>query len=234
MVFEQIMNNDYSTKLKNTNIWSIVYKDDQISEYNRYKNDTKEKAWRFEYAPMIDILDNKCNELSEEDYIGVFSWKFPQKTGLTKEVLAKVLNTLEPDNYDFIGLSRSYWNKAEEYLKFSYEHHPKLEGLLNKVLEKLGVVNKDNLSVYVYSNYFLLKKKYYKEYVNNWVKPSLEILENELWEEVNVDADYTSGLNKEDLKKYTGLDFYNYVTFVLERLIVYFIANKQIKAINAL
>ena len=55
MVFEQIMNNDYSTKLKNTNIWSIVYKDDQISEYNRYKTDTKEKAGRFEYAQMKDI-----------------------------------------------------------------------------------------------------------------------------------------------------------------------------------
>ena len=77
-----------------------------------------------------------------------------------------------------------------------------------------------------------MKREYYLDYIENFVKPSLQYMEEEIWEEVNVDAEYKSGLPPELLKQYTGLDFYNYQTFVLERMILFFIDNKKLKTYN--
>jgi hypothetical protein len=56
-------------------------------------------------------------------------------------------------------------------------------------------------------------------------------MENEIWEEVNVDAKY-EGVGKEKLKELTGLEFYNNVTFVLERLILFYIRDKKLNCLN--
>ena len=72
----------------------------------------------------------------------------------------------------------------------------------------------------------------YKEYIETWIKPSLDYMENVIWDEVNKDANYLGGLSKEQLKENTNLDFYNYITCVLERLILQFIDYKQLKVKN--
>jgi hypothetical protein len=47
-----------------------------------------------------------------------------------------------------------------------------------------------------------------------------------------VDANYGSGLPSEKLMESAGVGYYNYITFVLERLIVFYIKSKNLKAIN--
>ena len=86
----------------------------------------------------------------------------------------------------------------------------------------------------VYSNFFIAKKEIYFEYIDTVIKPLIEWLENEpiiqqmLWS----NSGYM-GLQKEQLKEYTGLDHYTYHTFVLERFFsIYYqnkLANKNLK-----
>ena len=78
-----------------------------------------------------------------------------------------------------------------------------------------------------------MKSEYYKDYINNWIIPALDYMENtSFWYEVNRDAQYKGGLTPEQLKETTNLDFFNFVTFILERLILFYIHNKNLKVCN--
>lgn len=221
---------DLAPKLPELKLYSITYKNDQIAEHTNYFNGSvKEKGWRFEYNPIIDIVSNK---IDNEEYIGILSWKFNQKSGLTKNVLYKTLNKKNYKNYDFINLTRNHWKSANDYLQFSYKEHPKLKELLILVLNKLNIQYTEQLDNYTYSNFFIMKTELYKEYVSNWIIPALDYMENDIWKEVNVDANYKSGVNKEELMANSGVEFYNYVTFILERLPLFFIKEKQLKVLN--
>ena len=222
---------DLSPKLEDVKIHTITYDVNQISEYEKYDNSgvktLEQKSWRFEYNPIIDIVSKITNE---EEYLGVFSWKFSTKTGFTKSILYKSLNHYNYKEYDFINLSKSYWRNTSEYLNFSYKHHPKLEKLLKKVLVHLGKDIKGDKNNYTYSNFFMMKGVQWKDYVENWVKPALEFMEND--QEYFENAIYTTELSSEKLKELTGLDYYTYHTFVLERLIIFYTNNKNLKTLN--
>ena len=231
-VIGAVYNNDLSTKLDNIKIYGLKYKEEQDTEYTPVLNQNKTTGWRFEYNSFI----NKLDEIKEgkEGYYGFLSWKFSQKTHMTKEILYKSLIKSKYEDYDFINLSRSYWKNTGEYLKFSFNQHPELETLLNKILKNLGqeLDFKKLPEVHTYSNFFIMKKENWIDYLENWVIPSLNYMENEIWEEVNVDANYKSGISSEELFENTGCKFYNMVTFLLERLIIFYIQNKNLKAIS--
>ena len=230
-VVNSVYREDLSPKFNTSmNLWTITYDDDQTPLYKAYNNNLirtpKQKSWRFEWNPILDILSKEITE----EYTGIFSYKFEQKTNLTKNILTKFLNKNSYENYDFINLSRGFWKTTKEYLEFSYKQHPQLESILKKVLHKLEK-NYTYSDTYTYSNFFIMKTELYKEYVNNWVIPALNYMENEIWEEVNIDANY-KGVGKEKLKELSGLEYYNNVTFVLERLILFFIESKKLNCLN--
>ena len=79
-----------------------------------------------------------------------------------------------------------------------------------------------------YSNYFIMSKERWIDYIENWIIPSLAYLEGDLWNEINTDAGYTGGLTKEELKERTGLEFYNFATFILERLIIQYVYHNNL------
>jgi hypothetical protein len=222
---------DLSLKLDNVLIKTITYDDNQVSEYETYNNShirTKEqKSYLFEYNPIIDIVDNLPEGV---EYLGVFSWKFPIKTGFSKNILYKSLSHYKHKEYDFLNLSKSYWKNTSEYLHFSYKNHPKLQELLKKLLVHLGKDVHPDRDNYTYSNFFLMKTDLWKDYIENWVKPAIEFMDND--PEYFEDAIYTTGLSSEKLKELTGLDYYTYHTFVLERLILFYVTNKQLKNLN--
>ena len=99
----------------NVDLYSIKYNEEQIVEYTPYFNETKEKAWRFEYNPIMDIVSK-----SEKEYIGVFSHKFPHKTGMYKNAVIKSLEQANYQEYDVINFSPKYWKSVTDYLHFSY------------------------------------------------------------------------------------------------------------------
>ncbi len=231
VVLKATIEEDMSTKLDNVNITQIVYNENQPVEYNKYdnsfRNKLEHKTWGFEYNVFLDI----CKQDLKEDYIGIFSWKFSKKTGFTKNILYKTLKHYKYENYDFINLSRNYWKNGREYLQFSEEQHP---GLLERLEE---VCNAVNLKVYSnpttvnYSNFYLMKKEYFQDYANNYVIPALEYMETKP-ERFMVDAQYQGGLSSEKLKEVSELDFYTFHTFILERLILMYLENKNLKVLN--
>lgn len=86
----------------NNKIYSIIYDTQQITEYEKYFNQIKtieDKSYLFEYPCIIDIIDNYN---VQEEYLGIFSHKFPFKTGLFKKKLYWFLGN-NPD-FDIYGL----------------------------------------------------------------------------------------------------------------------------------
>jgi len=215
-------------ELDNFKIWGITFDENQYTEYIKYDNSDiktiEQKSYLLEYNPIIDIIDNKINDFN--GYVGVFSWKFSQKTGVSKRILEKVLKSVEND-VDVIGLSPQYFNN--NYLKISEEKHPGFIEILNLICNDLNLKVSEPKNI-VYSNFFIAKKQFYKDFINNIIKPAIELMETKYKDIVWKDANYQWGLNKEELKKYTGLDYYPFHVFILERLLsIYLENNKQFK-----
>lgn len=205
-------------------LYGITYNENQTTEFEKYDNShirtLEQKSWRFEYNPILDIVSNKID--NNDEYYGIFSWKFPLKTGISKKIIEKCITSNE---YDIIGLSPAYFNN--KYLKFSYKQHPGLEEILQKVCNKLNLTLPKEVNNVVYSNFFLAKGSVYKQYVNEIIIPALNYMENEIWEEANKDAQYKWGLTSEKLKEYTEMEYYNFVTFVCERLLSTWLYNNK-------
>ena len=221
------------SKLK---VFGIVFGDKQ-TEFEPYFNESKEKAWRFENQPMIDIVQNCIDDLDDDDYLGIVSWKFTQKTGLTKDKLlefyryheirrpqAQIMN-FAPD----LKLP-SKWT----FMSWSEEGHVGIRYLIRRCCEHCGMTYNDNPPVVVYANQFLARKKVYKHYVESVIIPSLELLEGALWELTNLPSGYTAGIDLVKLKAGTGLAFYNFVPFVLERMLMQYIDNYGINVVRVI
>ena len=203
-------------------IFSIKYKESQPTFFWPYLNQVnsiEQKSWRFEYNPMLDIFDNMLDNVGDNDYVGILSWKFPMKTGMFDKKLERLVK--DRDIYTFCR------PLPLPYMIYSEQHHPGLKHLVKTLCERLGLMYKDNPKNTIYSNFVVAKKYIYVDYVENVIKPSLNLLEGELWDLANKDSTYKVGLPKEELKKYTGLDYYNMVTFSLERMWSQYLNNKN-------
>jgi hypothetical protein len=218
-------------KLEDVKIYSLKYEESQVGEFEEVLNINTTTGWRLEYQVFLDKLEEIKN--GKEDYYSLLSWKFPYKTGIFKNLLFKLMEQGQYKDFDYINLCPKYWKNTEDFIKFSYEKHPKLEELLKKVLVNLNQPF-EHSSTYTYSNFFVMKKEFMVDYIENWIVPSIEYMENEIWDEVNVDANYPEGLTKEKLKELTGMEFYNYLSFTLERLCSFYIQSKNLKVLNLL
>lgn len=205
-------------------IYSIVYDEKHKVEYTKYDNShintIEQKSYIFEYNPMIDIL---TNHTIEEDYLGIFSWKFLFKTAVFKNKLFWLLD----NNQGFDCYSFCNFKFKQGYLNFTEAYHPGFKNIFLPLCEELGLQVSEP-QIPIYSNFFVLRTELYKDYVETVIKPAIELLETKFKDLAWKDAKYISGLKKDELKKYTGLDHYTYHTFVLERLINQYITNKNL------
>jgi len=222
-VFETLLNNNFAIVLNDVEVHGITYADHQITEYTQYDNSSiksvEDKSYLFEYNPILNLSEN----FVDSKYYGVFSYKFPQKTGVTKQILYKVLKENNYSEYDILGLCPQYFKG--NYLQFTEQYHPGFMELFTLVCNDLNLVVKEPKNV-IYSNFFIAKGSVYKEFVNNIVKPAIELMETKYKDLAWKDANYISGLKGEELKQQTGLDFYTFHTFVLERLLSIWLENR--------
>lgn len=194
-------------------IYSIVYKPEHVSEYIRYDNShiktPAQKSYLFEYNPIIDIIDN---HQIDEEYLGIFSYKFHIKTGILKKRLLNLLNNTK--GYDFYSFSNYSGIK-----KFIKEHdeisHPGFTKIFVNICQDLSLPQNDADDL-VYENFFVTKTQIYKDYVNTIIKPAIELLETKYKDLVWKNAIY---LPNKNLFEDTGLPHYTFHTFILERLL---------------
>ena len=136
-------------------IYSIVYDESQLHEYEKYDNSHiksyKDKSYLFEYNCLVDIVDNfNINE----DYLGIFSYKFPIKTGLFKKKLLKILKD-NPNKDIYIFCTNS--NKLKgNYLSFTEKVHPGFLNLFSLLCKDLGLEVREPKYI-VYSNFFIVR-----------------------------------------------------------------------------
>ena len=211
--------------MKNIKIYSIVYNDEQVIEYQRYDNShiktIEQLSYLFEYNVLIDVIDNFN---VKEDYLGIFSHKFPFKTGLFKKKLYWLLEN-NPD-FDIYGLCLQY-NLKGKYLDFTEKVHPRFKELFYPLCKDLGLEVKE-LEYVIYSNFVVMKTDIYRDYVNTIIKPAIYLLETKYKDLAWKDSNY-KGLPRDQLKLHTELDYYPMFTFVLERLLNMYINNNSFK-----
>lgn len=199
---------------------SILYSANQDVEYIPYANTIKtieEKSYLFEYNPIINVVNDYIHD--DAEYTAFFSHKFPYKTGFYKKYVEEILDNEDSDVVIFC-------KQRPDYLIWTESQHPGFINIFRKLCDKLGLdIHGEKPTVY--SNFFAAKANIYKEYVKV-LEQAIDIMEtdSEIRDLCWKDSGYKTGLNPEDLKKYTGLDYYPFHTFILERLISVWISNK--------
>jgi hypothetical protein len=200
---------DLPVEEKPTQIRSIIYHPEQVTEYPTYLNTVKtieERSYLFEHQ-----IYPKLVEEVQEGYFGVLSHKFPFKTRLFRKAVEYLLKDETADVVNFCA------PLPEPYLKFSEEHHPGFLELFTKVCEKLNLKVKEPRH-HIYGSFFVAKAPVYKRFVKECVLPCIELLEGEFREEAWKDSQYASGLPLDKLQEFTGLPYYPLLTFIPERL----------------
>lgn len=220
-------------KLDDVKIYSIVYDENQYAPFEKYDNShirtLEQKSWRFEYNAIYNILHTQVDNF--EGHVGIFSWKFSNKTGMFPNLLYRLLRGYKYNEYDFINLAPKMWKDGKDYLQFSEEQHKGLLEGLKEVCEVVGLSYTNNPKIVNFSNFYLMKRDVYRDFVGNYVIPAFQYME-ENRDKFFVDANYKSGVS--NIKELTGLDYYPLAPFVAERLILMYVEDKQLKTLNIL
>lgn len=205
------------------------------TDFVPYHNTVKEKLWRFEYNPMLAIVPGMISDMADNDFLGIVSWKFSQKTGFSKHQAIAVCDGEYGKDTQLINFSPNLGKPIASYKTFmdwsAAGHGETLRYLIIMCCERLGWKYHNDPEHIIYANQFVARVDVYREYMECITK-LLEYLESELWWLVNTDAAYTAGVRQNHLKANTGLNFYNYLPFVLERMTMQFVVNRNIKTVS--
>lgn len=225
-------------------LFTITYLDGQPCPFNEYRNRATENLHRFEYNPMLDIVENQLKQVWPWEMVGIFSHKFLGKTKRsTQNVQQSIYDAMElfgddgSHSVQLVNFSPKFTypiaGKYGTFMDWSAAGHGEtLRDLIKACCEHIGFKYHNNPEHIVYANQFAARKAVYVDYIETVIKPCLALLEGPLWETVNQPANYGPGLKAEKLKALTGLEFYNYLPFVLERMTMQYIANRNIKTIS--
>lgn len=223
-IFKQLVEEEERDEEYSHIITSISYADNQEVEYYPVKNHRKtikEKSYLFEYNIILEQMEyyrktGYLDALPSNKYIGFFSWKFPWKTGFFKKIVYQILDKENADIVVFCKPIKNYFQDTEKY-------HPGFKEIFEALCNKLDLKIPKEPRVCVYSNFFVAKKTIYWDYTL-LLEQAINILETDLKDLCWKDSGY-QGLTKEELKQRTGLDYYPFHTFLLERLVSVWIEN---------
>lgn len=209
-------------------IYGITY-GDKTTEYTEFRNDNPARPWRWENDPMITISDTLLDCGSKMDIVGVVSWKFGRKANITKAELMGLMESTVNSFFDatqVFNFSRPLGDL--HFMDWSEAGHVGIKSMVARCCEHCGITYTNDPEHVIYANQFLMRKGFYQAYINEIIKPSLALLEGPMWDEVNRDAGYTQAMKQPLLKERTGLDFYNYVPFILERMASQYVSHYQL------
>lgn len=145
------------------------------------------------------------------------------------EITEEALNS----DYDVIPFTRN--SKHHEMLAAANGWHPGFKEAMAKIVDGIGKFMPSEVKIPIYQNAFSAKSEIYKDYVNDYLFPAMELIKNdqEIYRIATVDSNYTK-LMREDcagaayLQEKIGFPYYPLVPFLLERLFSVYVHNKKI------
>lgn len=174
------------------------------------------------YNPGLTIFfENKIiAELvskAESEKIGVCSWKLADK--MRKHHLDNLINRKDGD-YQVLSLTRN--SQRHNMLAMANAWHPKFKETITLLWQKLGLKMPGEARNPIYQNHFCAKTSIYRDYVENFLSPAMELTEKD--EELRNLMLQPSGYGKlsrsadiKSVKAKLGLDDYPLAPFILER-----------------
>lgn len=210
-------------------IFTVLYGDfsQPTNGYVPYYNRANEKLWRFENNAILDIVDKHLEEVDWYDWVGIFSPKFPQKTGCDNIEVMRGVRPAMRNYYPAVNYSPKLGNniagKGWNFMQWSEEGHKGITEIIKACCEASGLEYNPNPKHVIYASQFVARKDFYVDFVNTLLRPSIELMEGPLWEKVNVDSGYTRAV--------PGVN-YNLLTFVCERLFMQYVENNNIKVLE--
>ncbi len=204
-----------------TNVYQIYYEPWQLEKLSPltvpfYNNDDILTPF-FENDVIRKLYDNQ--KIHTSDYFGVLSWRIQEKNNIDLQVLNNI-------NSDFNLYTFNNTTARYNVLNVSNQYHPNFLILFSQVLRNLGLsVNEFlNCDVGIFQNAVIASKEVYLDYVNNWLFPSMDFITNNPDQSFQslVKSDplysYYPGNVRERLMKNFGTPWYQYHTFLVERL----------------
>jgi hypothetical protein len=169
----------------------------------------------FENAVIKDLV-SKC----ESEKIGVTSWKLAEKmrgrVGLRGALTAQVINS------DFQVLSLTKNSSRHQMLAMANAWHSGFIKTISLLWQKLGLKMPGEAKNPIYQNHFIAKTEIYRDYVENFLCPAMELTEKdeELYNLMLQPSGYGKLNRHSDLrsvKTKLGLNDYPLAPFILER-----------------
>lgn len=204
-----------------------------------YHEAQKEKCYPFAHVHFTEGLtiffenywiEKFVNEATTEK-IAVCSWKLRSKMryyiGRPRELTQSVLES----DYDVLSFTKN--TKHHRMLDAANAWHPGFLNCLDKILKKICVSRPGEVKIPIYQNHFSARTDIYKDYVQNYLSPAMEVIKTD--PEINDlamrDSKYSDLTHQtaEHLKGKLGISYYPLVPFILERLFSIYVHNKRIK-----
>jgi hypothetical protein len=167
---------------------------------------------------------------SKDEKIAVCSWKLKEKLrwyiGHRRELTQQVLET----DYEVLTFTRN--TKYHQMLAAANAWHPGFLKTFDKILAKIGVTRPNEVKIPIYQNHFAARTEIYKDYVQNYLVPAMDCIQNdaEINEMAMRDSKYSDLTNQSaaHLLLKIGICYYPMIPFLLERLFSVYVSNKRI------
>ena len=200
-------------------LYQVFYDDSQLPELYPFAipYDNRGKLTVFFESSVIAklVMETKA------DRIGVCSWKLRAKQrgfyiGRPKPITQEVIE----GDYDILSFTKN--TKYHTMLALAAQSHAYFQPTFDKILAAIGKTRPGEVKNPIYQNAFCCRREIYQDYVQNWLSPSMEVMENdsEIKNLCFKDSNYSnlSGESAANLQKQIGLNYFPMHPFLLERL----------------
>jgi hypothetical protein len=162
-----------------------------------------------------DVIKKICDQFTG-DWLAICSWKLSQKVRKIHPVTEEVLNS----EYQVLSLTRN--SSRHQMLAMASAWHPEFIPTINLLWQKLGLKRPPEAKNPIYQNHFSAKTEIYKDYVNNFLTPAMELInrDEELHNKMIAPSNYgrlSKTADKQSVREKLGMDDYPMCPFILER-----------------
>lgn len=156
---------------------------------------------------------------TQAEKIGICSWRLAEKLRMRSQLSIPLHQAIFETNYDVLALTKQ--SSHHQMMAAAREWHPGFMETISQLWEKVGLKMPLETDRPIYQNHFIAKTSIYKKYVDEFLKPAMEVtMKDEHLNRLMMQDSHYGKLSQGDMrsvKAKLGLDFYPMAPFVLER-----------------